>query len=78
MYDNHHPKVTNWTFFKVIVHEFLYRIIKKRGYKDGMPGMIEGIYQPFSLFTIYVRLWELQNKPSIEQAYIDLEDKIDD
>jgi glycosyltransferase involved in cell wall biosynthesis len=72
-----HPRVRVRTLFGIIGREFYRVVIKNRGYKDGIVGVIEGIYQPFSLFCVYVRLWELQQKPTIEEKYKNLEEKID-
>lgn len=64
-----HPRVTTKGLIGVIVREFWRRMIRHRGYKDGMEGIIEALYQPFSLFTVYVQLWQLQRRPSIEESY---------
>ena len=74
---NGHPRVRIKSLFGVVLREFFRVMIKNRGYKDGIVGIIEGIYQPFSVFCVHVRLWELQQKPSIEEKYKLLEDKID-
>lgn len=73
-----HPPVQVRTFFRVIARELWARLVRGRGYRDGMPGIVEAIYQPFSLFTVYVRLWELQQQPSLHQRYLELEDEIDE
>lgn len=67
------PRVTPWTFVKVMLREFGYRLIRQKGYKDGMPGIIESIYQPFSLFCVYVMLWQLQRPEPLDAAYERLE-----
>ena len=63
------PKVTWRTYFRVIGREFVRRMVLHRGYRDGTIGVIEAIYQPFSLFTVYVRLWELQRSPPLDVVY---------
>lgn len=73
-----HPPVHLTTFTRVMARELWYRLVRGRAYRDGMPGMVEAIYQPFSLFTVYVRLWELQQQPSLDQRYLELEDEIDE
>ena len=62
-------KVNLFVIFKEMALEFGYRCIYKRGYKDGMEGWIEIIYQTFSKFITYARLWQLQQNPSIEDKY---------
>lgn len=57
----HHPKVTWWRFFRVMLTAFYNSYIMQKGYKAGAVGVIESIYQSFSMFITYARLWELQN-----------------
>lgn len=56
-----HPKMVWWRFFRPMAQEFFYRLIKKSGWRDGIIGWIEAIYQTFNKFLIYARLWEMQN-----------------
>ncbi len=65
--------VTTWTFVRVMALEFGRRMIRRRGYRDGMPGVIEAIFQPFALFCAQVMLWELQQGDDIRRRYEDLE-----
>jgi len=39
---------------------FLNSYIKQKGYKAGVVGVLESIYQSFSMFITYAKLWELQ------------------
>lgn len=57
-----HPKMSEWRFFRVMVTAFYDSFIKQRGYKAGTAGLIESIYQSYSIFITYARLWEMQNK----------------
>lgn len=61
-FDSNHPKMTWWRFPRVMITAFLNSYIKQRGYKAGTVGIIESIYQAFSAFITYARLWEMQNK----------------
>lgn len=70
-----HPPVTTASFFKVPAKELYFRLIKHRGYRDGPAGVIESIYQAFSLFVVYVILWQKQQKPSLDETYAKLEQK---
>lgn len=56
-----HPKMAWWRFFRPMGQEFFYRLIRKSGWRDGIIGWIEVIYQCFNKFLIYARLWEMQN-----------------
>lgn len=71
-----HPAMTPTRLFMVVLREFWHRFVRNRGWRDGMPGVIECIYQPFSLFVIHVRLWELQRRPSLEASYQLLESEL--
>jgi glycosyltransferase involved in cell wall biosynthesis len=73
MFEAGAPRVTALTMFRVIVLEFLRRFVRRAGWKDGMPGVVESLYQPFSLFAVYTMLWQLQREESIAEAYERLE-----
>jgi glycosyltransferase involved in cell wall biosynthesis len=57
-----HPKMTWWRFPRVMLGTFFNYYIKQRGYSAGTVGLIESIYQAYSSFITYAKLWELQNK----------------
>ncbi len=57
-----HPKMTWWRFPRVMLSAFLDSYIKQGGWRVGTAGLIESIYQSFSIFITYARLWEMQNK----------------
>lgn len=59
-YNSGHPKMTWWRFPRVMTTAFLNSYIGQKGYKAGVVGVIESIYQAFSMFITYARLWELQ------------------
>lgn len=59
-----HPKMSWWRFPRVMVTSFLNSFILEKGYKMGTAGIIESIYQSFSTFITYAKLWETQNKKS--------------
>lgn len=61
-----HPEISWWRFPKVMFGEFYNYFIKQKGFKAGTVGIIESIYQAFSIFVTYARLWEKQkdeNRP---------------
>jgi len=64
-----HPPVVWWRLLRVIFTGFYDSFISKKGYKSGTAGWIEAIYQGFSLFITYSKLWELQNKKKIDEYY---------
>ncbi len=57
-----HPPVTWWRLIRVFFTGFLKSFIKEKGFLAGSFGLIESIYQGFSLFITYARLWEMQQK----------------
>lgn len=59
-FDSNHPKVTWWRFPRVMLTAFYDSYIKQKGYKAGAVGIVESMYQAFSMFITYARLWEMQ------------------
>lgn len=62
LYNAGHPKMSWWRFFRIIKAEFFYRYIWKLGFLDGTAGAVYAIYQAFSRFITYVKLWEMQKE----------------
>jgi len=60
-----HPRMNWWRFTRVMITAFLGSYIKQGGWKVGTIGLIESIYQTFSMFVTYARLWEIQQKKKI-------------
>jgi glycosyltransferase involved in cell wall biosynthesis len=56
-----HPGVTWWRVLRMGVTTLFDRLIKKKGFLDGIEGWIESIYQGFHTMIIYLRLWEAQS-----------------
>lgn len=61
-YDAHHPEVVWWRFPRVMITAFMDSYVKQKGYKAGVVGVIESMFQSFSMFITYARLWEMQQK----------------
>jgi glycosyltransferase involved in cell wall biosynthesis len=61
-YNAGHPKMTWWRFPRVMLTGFLDSYVKQGGYKAGATGVVEGMFQSFSMFITYAKLWELQNQ----------------
>jgi len=57
-----HPKIVSWRFIRVLLTGFYDSYISQNGWKAGTVGIIESIYQGFSLFVTYAKLWEIQIK----------------
>jgi glycosyltransferase involved in cell wall biosynthesis len=76
MFDANHPKMTWWRFYRIIFTEIVLRGLRQGLIWDGTEGHIEILYQSFSRFLSYVRLWELQQKPSLKEIYDEVDKKI--
>lgn len=61
-YKSGHPKMTWWRFPRVMLTAFFDSYIRQGGWKIGVIGLIESMYQSFSIFITYARLWEMQEK----------------
>ncbi len=61
-YNTGHPKMSWWRFPRVMISTFLDYYIKQGGYKVGTVGLIESMYQSFSIFVTYASLWEMQRR----------------
>ena len=59
-FEAHHPPVVWWRFLRVMFTGFTRSYIDQRGFRAGTVGWIESIYQAFSMFITYAKLWELQ------------------
>ena len=60
-FDAQHPVMSWWRFPRVMIAAFLNSYIKQGGFRAGTTGLIESMYQSYSIFITYVKLWELQH-----------------
>lgn len=67
-YQNNHPQMTWWRFIRVIISSFYQTFVFNEGWKAGTVGLIESIYQAYSMFITYAKLWEKQNKAGFKNA----------
>jgi len=61
-FKTNHPAMNGLRFVRVMLTAFFDSYIRQGGWKIGIPGLIESIYQSFSIFITYARLWEIQQK----------------
>lgn len=61
--------VTLSTILRKAGMEFWRRAIVYRGWRDGMPGLVEAVVQAINKALIYIQVWELQQKPSLSDTY---------
>jgi len=59
-FESGHPKMSWWRFPRVMIKAFYDSYVRQQGWKAGTIGIIESVYQSFSIFVTYARLWELQ------------------
>jgi len=62
MFSANHPPMNVWRFITAMMREFYLRMFKQMAFLDGPEGIIYAIYQVFSRFTSYAKLWEMQMK----------------
>lgn len=55
-----HPEMVWWRFIRIMATELWYRLIRLKGFLDGTEGVIYAIYQMWSKFITYGKLWEMQ------------------
>ncbi|PIR08201.1 hypothetical protein COV53_04185 [Candidatus Gottesmanbacteria bacterium CG11_big_fil_rev_8_21_14_0_20_37_11] len=60
-YKNNHPNITWWRLLRMMLTSFFDSYVEKEAWKAGSEGIIESIYQSFSMFITYAKLWEKQN-----------------
>ena len=60
LFDAHHPKMVWWRFLRPMFTELWSRLIAKMGVLDAQEGVIYSIYQMWSRFITYAKLWEKQ------------------
>ncbi len=70
LYEGGTAEVRKSTLIRKGVMEVIRRYILKRGSQDGMEGWIESVVQGINRILVYIQLWELQQKPSLEDNYI--------
>lgn len=61
MFDAKHPPMTVLRFMSAMAREFWYRMVVKRAFLDGKEGVMFAMYQVYSRFISYAKLWEMQN-----------------
>lgn len=59
-FNSKHPKMKIWRFFRVMLTAYYNSFISQYGWKAGKTGIVESIYQSFSIFITYSKLWEMQ------------------
>ncbi len=68
MLEADHPPMTIVRFLSAMFREFWYRFIRNLAFMDGGEGVIMGIYQVYSRFISYAKLWEMQLSKNNKQV----------
>lgn len=71
LYKAGEPPVRFFTLLRKGGMEFLRRAFFKKGYKDGLPGLIEALVQGINRAVVYIQVWELQQKPPLPDRYLE-------
>lgn len=69
-------KVTFTTILRKGIMEFIRRAYFKKGYKDALVGLIEALVQAINKMLIYIQVWEMQQKPTVDEKYQQYEQEI--
>lgn len=71
-----HPKMSGWRFLRILLSETFNQGILRKGFFNGTVGIIDSFLQVFHLYITYVRLWELQQKTSLEKIYKNIDEQL--
>ena len=71
-----HPKMSRWRFIRIFITELFNQGIIRKGFFGGTVGIIDSILQVFFFYMTYVRLWQLQQRLSLEKIYQEIDKKL--
>jgi len=74
--ESKHPKMSGWRFLRIFVTETFNQGIIRGGFFAGTIGVMDSLIQVFSMFTTYVRVWEMQQTKPLEKIYDDVDKKL--
>jgi glycosyltransferase involved in cell wall biosynthesis len=77
LYESKVPTVSFFTLLRKGIMEFWRRAVVNKGYRDGMPGLVESTVQAFNRVVVYVQVWELQQRPALSERYQKFEQQIE-
>jgi len=61
-----HPPMNVVRFISAMFREFWLRMVRNKAFMDGTVGIIYALYQTFSKFISYAKLWEMQLKKNMK------------
>jgi hypothetical protein len=65
---------SGWTVARAAGRQLAWRLLRRSGWRDGSPGVIEAVYQALSHAAVEARRWELQQQPTLPERYSALEE----
>lgn len=74
--DTKHPQMSGWRFLRIFITETFNQGILRGGFFNGTVSMMDSLLQIFSMLMTYIRLWELQQKQSLEKTYEEIDLKL--
>ncbi len=66
LFKANHPPMAWWRFARIMSQELWYRLVVMGGILDGTEGILYGVYQMWSRFVTYAKLYELQRNSNIK------------
>ena len=76
-FEANHPPMTGWRFLRILVSETWQQGMMRRGFFAGTVGVIDSLLQVFSMLLSYIRLWELQQHPGLDEVYKKLDERLE-
>jgi glycosyltransferase involved in cell wall biosynthesis len=64
------------SLFGAVGNEVYFRLVRQRGWRDGMAGWIEVFFQAFSRFITVASAWELQRSETLDETYRRLDEHL--
>lgn len=75
-FDSKHPRMSGWRFLRIFITETFHQGIIRRGFFAGTVGVMDSLIQVFSMFTTYVRLWEMQQTKPLKEVYDEVDKRL--
>ncbi|MDQ3008196.1 MAG: glycosyltransferase family 2 protein [bacterium] len=76
LYEANVPAVTLFTLLRKGGMSVWRHAVRKQGYKDGVAGWVEALVQGMNRMLVYMQVWEMQQKPTLDERYTQLEEVI--
>lgn len=71
-----HPRINGLRLIRILCSELFNQGIVRRGFFNGTVGVMDALLQTFSLVITYIRLWQLQQKKSLDTTYREIDNKL--